>query len=168
MARADIDTVLARVEHLASDIDSHVPGDTKNIQFRADLAGLLVVAIAASYESCVKETLMNYAHRHHAQFGNFAQNQYKKLNSRISLSDLYGYAGTFDSGVHHRFGQLIKSRKAKLNARIGRDFTASYTQMLSWRHDFAHAGIRNTTVEEALNTHRLAKRVLYAFDDAFA
>ena len=167
MARSDIDDILGRVEQLAIEIESFVPGDPRNVQFRADLAGLLVVAIVASYESCVKETLINFASRHHEKFGVFAQNHFKKLNSRISLSDLNGYASTFDNTVQDRYGKLLKERKDRINARIGRDVTSAYKQLLNWRHDFAHAGTRNTTVEEALATHMLAKRVLYVFDEAF-
>jgi hypothetical protein len=167
MARAEIDVILRRAEALALEIEAFVPNTARSVQFRADLAGLLVVSMAASYESCVKETLMNFAGRHLSQFGMFAQNQYRKLNSRISMADLYSYASTFDNSVHQKFGQIIVARKAKLMTRIGKDFTKAYSQILSWRHDFAHAGIRNTTIEEALMTHRLAKRVLYSFDDAF-
>lgn len=167
MSRSDIDQILVRVEDLAREIENFVPVDSKNVQFRADLAGLLVVAIVASYESCVKETLTNFASRHHEKFGIFAQNHFKKLNSRISLSDLSGYASTFDSSVHSKYGQLLKSRKERIDKKIGKNITSAYTQILSWRHDFAHAGTRNTTVEEALAMHTLAKRVLYVFDEAF-
>lgn len=167
MARADLYPILARVEQLAQEIESFVPLTNRNIQFRADLAGLLVVAIAASYESCVKETLVNYASKHHPQFGVYAQNQYSKLSSRVRIGDLYKYASTCDNAVHHKFGLIIKDRKNRLMHRVGRDFTKSYDQILSWRHDFAHEGLRNTTVEEALSTHTFAKRVLYAFNDAF-
>lgn len=167
MARSDIDQILVRVEELAREIEKLVPSSPKNITFRADLAGLLVVAIVASYESCVKETLTNFASRHHEKFGMFAQNHFKRLNSRIALSDLTTYARTFDNSIHGRYGELLKQRKNRIDKKIGRDITAAYTQLLSWRHDFAHSGIRNTTVEEALSTHILAKRVLYTFDKAF-
>ncbi len=110
---------------------------------------------------------MSFASRHHSQFGTFAQNHFHKLNSRVSLSDLYGYARTFDNAIHQRFGQIVDARRTKILNRIGKDITKSYSQILSWRHDFAHAGIRNTTVEEALMTHRLAKRVVHSFGDAF-
>lgn len=167
MARADLYPILARVEQLAMEIENFVPLNISNIQFRADLAGLLVVAIAASYESCVKETLVNYAGKRHPQFGIYAQNQYSKLSSRVRISDLYLYARTCDNAIHHRFGVIIKDRKNKLVQRVGMDFTKSYNQILNWRHDFAHEGLRNTTVEEALLTHTYAKRVLYAFNDSF-
>ena len=110
---------------------------------------------------------MNYATRHHAKFGAFAQNQYAKLSSKVRLSDLYRYASTCDSAVHHKLGQLLKRRKQRLVQKTGKHFTKAYDQILDWRHDFAHEGLRNTTVEEALATHTFAKRVLYAFDEAF-
>lgn len=168
MARSDLAPILDRIDLLAGEISNYVPISPATLQFRGDLAGLLVVAIAASYESCVKETMVNYAARHHVQFEIFAQNNFEKLNSRINLSDLHRYAKSFDNSIHQKFGELIVERRRRLNTKIGKDFTKSYGQILSWRHDFAHAGKRNTTVKEALATHRLAKRVMYTFDEAFA
>jgi hypothetical protein len=168
MPRADLNVHFDRIERLVLEMRRFVPSDKiETAQFRADLAGLLVVSMAASYESCVKETLVTYATGHHVAFGNFALKNYAKLNSRVSLSDLYGYARTFDSGVHDRFGWLLDRRKKTIDKRLGMNIVKSYGQILSWRHDFAHAGIRNTTIEEAMATHRFAKRVLYVFDQAF-
>lgn len=168
MPRADLDIHFDRIEKLVIEMEQFVPPAAKGVAgFRADLAGLLVVTIAASYESCVKETLVSYAGRHHVAFANFATNNYKKLNSRIAINDLHGYTGTFDDNVSTRFKALLNDRRKRIDARIGKNIESAYKQMLSWRHDFAHAGIRNTTIEEAVATHRLAKRVLYAFDDAF-
>jgi len=111
---------------------------------------------------------MMYAAHHHVKFGNFTQRQFSRLNSRISISDLYGYARNFDGSVHQRFSDLMSIYKERYQLALGIDPSRSYSQILSWRHDFAHAGIRNTTVEEAFATHQLAKRVLYAFDKAFS
>lgn len=168
MPRADLDVHFDRIEKLVAEMEQYVPPDTKGIAgFRADLAGLLVVTISASYESCVKETLVSYAGRHHIAFANFATNNYRKLNSRISIGDLHGYTGTFDENVSIRFRTLLSDRRRRIDGRIGKNIEKSYQQILNWRHDFAHTGARNTTIEEAVSTHRLAKRVLYAFDDAF-
>lgn len=167
MARSEILGILQSIENLGLEIENFVPQTTSTIGFRADLAGLLVVSIAASYETCVKETINNYAARHHVAFSNYTQNQYSRINSRISLNDLYLYTKTFDNSVHQKFSQLIVSRKSRMNRLFGKDPTQSYKQLLSWRHDFAHAGIRNTTVEEAIATHRIAKYVLYSFNEAF-
>jgi hypothetical protein len=168
MPRADLDVHFNRIEQLVNEMSQFVPSTQGSAaQFRADLAGLLVVLIAASYESCVKETLVSYAAKHHIAFGNFALNNYKKLNSKISIGDLHKYTATFDDNVRDRFKALLSSRKNRLNTRIGKNIESSYDSILLWRHAFAHAGIRNTTIEEAIATHRLAKRILYSFDEAF-
>lgn len=167
MPRADLDVHFNRIEQLVAEMRQFVPTDIGVAQFRADLAGLLVVSMAASYENCVRETLVTFASAHHAAFGNFTAKNFERLNSRIAVSDLHKYAATFDNEVRDRFKALLAERKRKIDVRMGKNIEASYSQILSWRHDFAHAGVRNTTIEEALSTHRLAKRVLYAFDEAF-
>lgn len=169
MARADLTVHFDRIERLVNEMDAFVPKDYKGVtEFRADLAGLLVVSIAASYESCVKETLVNYASNCHTLFGQFTANNFEKLNSKIAVSDLNRYTKLFDTGINKKFKSNLSRRKERIDKRIGRNIESSYEQILSWRHDFAHAGLRNTTIEEALITHRLAKRVLYAFDEAFS
>lgn len=62
MPRADLDVHFNRIELLVTEMDSFVPISLSgSTQFRADLAGLLVVTMAASYETCVKETLISHA-----------------------------------------------------------------------------------------------------------
>jgi hypothetical protein len=85
----------------------------------------------------------------------------------VALSDLYTYSSTFGAPIQRRFGENLIKRKKAIELRTGKDITSAYKQVLGWRHAYAHAGIRNTTIEEALATHRFAKRVLYVFDDAF-
>lgn len=168
MPRIDLDSHFSRIDNLAREINELVPnGGYKQVQFRADLAGLLVVAMAATYETCVKDVLYDFANRHHIVFGAFTQRNYEKLNSRIRLDDLKKYCRLFDDSISQRFKTLLADRKNKILGRSGTNIETSYDQILTWRHDFAHAGIRNTTIEEAIKTHRAAKRVLYTFDAAF-
>lgn len=51
MPRSDLDVHFVRIDDMVSEIDELVPPDS-SAQFRADLAGLLVVAMAATYETC--------------------------------------------------------------------------------------------------------------------
>ena len=168
MNRNILEPHLSKIKELSAEIIINVPnGDTKTTIFRADLAGLLVVAAVSTYEACVKDILINYANAHHPAFGSFATNNFAKLNSRITIGDLNSYAKLCDNNIHESFKNDLKLHKDKINQKIGKDITKSYEQMLSWRHDFAHAWIRNTTVEEAMITHTLAKRVIYSFSAAF-
>lgn len=169
MPRIDLDAHFEKIDQLTQEIALLVPenGGYQAVKFRADLAGLLVVAIAATYETCVKEVLYEYANGRHADFGGYAQRSYKKLNSRIAVKDLKAYCELFSPQIRDRFNDRLKTKKSKILGRVGRNIETSYQQILDWRHDFAHAWNRNATIEEVVQTHRFGKRILYIFDDAF-
>ncbi|MUZ72875.1 hypothetical protein GOZ90_09285 [Agrobacterium vitis] len=168
MPRSDLALHFSRIDDLIFEINSLVPDNSyQATQFRADLAGLLVVAIAATYETCVKEILYGYANQQHIAFGEYARRSYEKINSKIKVSDLTNYCKIFDPTIKTRFQERLKSKKTALLERSGIDIARSYQQILDWRHDFAHKANRNTTIEEAAKTHRIGKRIIYIFDDAF-
>lgn len=168
MLRADLDLHLSKIDELIDEINEIVPSTSyKTVQFRADLAGLLVVAMAATYETCIKEILCEYASKQHISFGNFAMRHYEKLNSRIRVKDLEGYCKLYDPSLHRKFKYLISHRKKNILERVGKNIETSYDQILDWRHAFAHARVRNTTIEEAIETHRVGKRIIYIFSETF-
>jgi RiboL-PSP-HEPN len=168
MLRSELDLELARIDELVNDINAVVPATStyQNVKMRADLAGLLVVAIAASYENCVKEVLYYKAGFHHAAFEAYARRQYAKINSRINVSDLVRYCDLYDPAVKTQFKANLSNRKASVLKRTGVNIETMYEQLLDWRHDFAHAGVRNMTLEEATKAHLFGKRVLYAFAES--
>jgi hypothetical protein len=169
MSRADLDVHFSKIDELIEEIDGIVPPSSyREIQFRSDLAGLLVVAIAATYETCVKEILFEYANRHHISFGNFAMRNYAKLNSRVQVRDLEKYCKLYDPSLCLKFKTSLSKKKNEILERVGKNIETSYEQILTWRHDFAHARIRNTTIEEAASTHKFGKRILYIFDSALS
>lgn len=165
MQRSDLDIHLKRIDDLVAEMNDVVPPSTsyKSIKFRADLAGLLVVAIAATYENCVKEVLYSYTGRQHAAFESYARRKYNKINSRISVSDLKSYCELLDPALKRQFQEGLAVRKKAVLERTGGSIDSSYTQLLEWRHEFAHTGVRNTTLEEAARAHLFGKRVIYVF-----
>lgn len=162
----DIRALLAPIDRLYDEIIRFVPQDTLRLQFRSDLSGLLVVAMAAAYENCVKEALVSYCGTHHEVFGIFASNQYAKLNSRININDLGNYAKLFGAERHASFKANLKEKRRLILERTGRDISERYGQILEWRHQYAHAGQQNTTVEEAFAAHTFGKRVIYTFAES--
>jgi RiboL-PSP-HEPN len=165
MLRSDLDLEFARIDELVGDMNTNVPPTTayQNIKFRADLAGLLVVAIAATYENCVKEILYSWAGVHHSAFENYARRRYSKINSRITISDLKKYCDLYDPSLADSFKTKLMRKKSLILERTGVNIDSSYQQLLDWRHEFAHTGARTTTLEEATKAHLYAKRVLYVF-----
>lgn len=167
MEKNELDSYLSRVDDLANKIDSYAPLGARNTEFRADLAGLLVVSMASAYESCIKEILFDYASRHHPQFAYYTERNYEKLNSKIRVDDLNKLAKLFDDRNHTRFHTALKKAKRRIDLWTGVDIIGCYNQILTSRHSFAHAGERTTTIEEAIKNHRYAKHVIYIFYKSF-
>tara|TARA_Y100001933_G_scaffold240087_1_gene265292 strand:+ start:3842 stop:4042 length:201 start_codon:yes stop_codon:yes gene_type:complete len=60
------------------------------------------------------------------------------------------------------------ARRKAFYRRIARvEIDKAYEQLLLWRHDYAHAGKKNTTIEEAVRTHKEGFPVLLSFTEAF-
>lgn len=169
MNRQPLREALNRIEDLAKEIDSNVPSNKPSLSdFRSDLAGLLNVTVCATYENCVKLIIHDYSGRQSPKFLTYTQNQYDKINSRIDLGDLHKYAKTFSPDIHRIFKSKLSSVKDYYLERTSSDIIDAYSQLLKWRHDFAHTGQRVTTVEEVLRHHKLGKRVILTFSDAFS
>lgn len=162
--RPELQVHLSRVDKLYEEIVRSVPNDVEFLDFRADLAGLLVVSMASSYENCVKETLYAYGDSHSPAFGLYTRNIYAKLNSRIDLQDLFKYAKLCGPDVSRTFRVEFQKEKDRVYRFTGKSVEAIYGQILDWRHDYAHAGLNNTTVEEAFAHHRFARHVVDVFD----
>jgi hypothetical protein len=112
--------------------------------------------------------LINYAANHNAAFGDYINNNYRIINSRVAMHDLYKYAKLFGDRISKEFKSKLDERTDRIFKCTGTSMTKQYEQLLDWRHHFAHTGRCNTTVKEATKTHRLSKHVIYCFDDAFA
>lgn len=157
---------LEKIHDLRKNFDRFVEESTATLDFRADLAGLLVVAMAASYEGFIKDVMVAYAARHHHAFGTFVENHFEKLNSRVALKDLMRYAKICGPEVHAKFKEILDKRTGLISDRLGINIKTELQNILDWRHAYAHAGIRNTTISEALRTHMFAVRVLRSFKKA--
>jgi hypothetical protein len=162
------DDYLIKIDDLINEINIVAPAESiPHISFRSELAGLLVVAIAATYETCVKEIIIDYARFKHADFGGFAKNNFSKINSRISPKDLSNYCYTFSENLGKKFDSTISKKRKRISTATNVNFEKRYEQLLRWRHEYAHAAIKSTTIEEAQKYNRFAKHVLYAFEDTF-
>lgn len=167
MVSQEIKAFMEKGPQLAIDINTTIPQSPKNAELRADLAGLLIISIAASYESCIKETFFSYSAKHNDRFAFFIEKNFDKLNSKINLDDLNKYAKTFGDTISKRFQENLKKNKRLINEINGQNIETCYKTLLQWRHAFAHAGERKATISEALNAHHYARLVIFSFYMAF-
>lgn len=169
MNRLDVIEELKRIDRLAAEIDKYAPAAAaKSFDFRADLAGLLTVMVCASYENCVKAIIQDYAGRGSPLFRLYTENQYNKINSKIDINDLKKYTKNFHPDIAAHFETSLRTKNDYFLKRTKVSIKSRYSQILRWRHDFAHTGIRVTTVEEVIDHHRYAQRVIITFADSFS
>ncbi|WJM85162.1 HEPN domain-containing protein [Dickeya chrysanthemi] len=181
MAISDVSQIISEMKFLVSNINSYVPAGTpSNNVFRSELSGLLIVSLAATYENCVKEVIIQHAESHHPAFGKYAEKQYDKLNSRVSLNDLYGYTGRLGNNLTEKFNkELLKAerRTSANNVPMNTNGQPSYNKfrivkeyqrLLECRHAFAHARQKTTTIEDAFEMHRYGRFVILAFTRALS
>jgi hypothetical protein len=145
-----------------SGVAGNSPAD---LDLRADLAGLLIISFVASYENAIKKILITYADNHNDKFSFFVEKQFDKLNSKINIHDLKGYAKKFDEILEQKFENELTRVKSRL---MENQIETWYEQILQWRHAFAHTGQRSTTIEEVFKAHQFAKYVIFAFHKAFS
>jgi len=158
MGRSELTKRRKKVFSLYKEIRKYVPEGVEAIQFRSDLAGLLVISMVSSYEATVKDILLAFADRYNCEvFSNHVERQYEKINSKIDINNLGKYLRLFDLDACDRFRKKMRNLK---------DAEIAYKQILQWRHEFAHAGNNLTTLEEALSFYIKARFVLYAFYDS--
>ena len=162
------DSVL-RISGLVGEIEAFAPTHNINAtRFRAELAGLLAVFVVAQYETCVKETLISFASQYGREFEGYIERNHTKLNSKITCNDLRRYANTLDPSLGAAFKNKL-DRRRKLFSRIcGSNIEKSLDTLLQWRHEYAHAGVLVTTIEEVLRTHRLARLPIVTFEEVFS
>lgn len=174
MSMRDISKLISEMNGMISEIDNYVPkGAPKNDHFRAELSGLLIVSLAATYENCVKEIIIEHAEKYHPAFGQYAEKQYDKLNSRVSLSDLNGYANKLGHDLNRKFNHELFKAEKRINPNPpitdnGPKYhkfmiVKSYHRLLDCRHAFAHSRQKTTTIEEATEMNRIGRFVLLCF-----
>ncbi len=167
--KKDVDVHFVWIKRIIKEIDHFVPDSQNGTQaFRADLAGLLCVAIAAAYENSVKDSMIRHASSKHSDFEHFITKNFDRLNSRIKPNDLKKYTALFSDAHCAKFNHGLKERRKKILEATKLNCESRFEQILDWRHGYAHAVKLNTTVVEVVESHRVAKHVLYVFDNALS
>ncbi|HBM9032183.1 TPA: hypothetical protein L0132_003957 [Escherichia coli] len=180
MSTMEVIKTMSEIKDLVDNIDTFVPqGAPKNNYFRSDLSGLLVVSLAATYENCVKDIIIEHAENYHPAFGRYAEKQYERLNSRVNLNDLYGYVKKLGQHLKLQFNQELLKAERRITRNPAMDdngtprynkfqIVKEYHRLLDSRHAFAHARQTSITIQEAYRMHRYARFVILAFSRALA
>lgn len=131
---------------------------------RNKYVGFVAVTAVTFFEEAVKDIINEFASKKHPILGNYVKIQYNKLNGRITLKDIKDdHIPKFGPKYKDRFKRKLAEIENKM-LRAGRgSVTASYGNIVNWRHGFVHGGAipSNATYEESLKCYTLGKEVLH-------
>lgn len=134
---------------LADDFIAHLDTSIGGIAdpfIRSRYVGFVAVSAATVYELAVKEIFTSFGSKKHKVLGNFVQKYFDGLNGqigrdRIEKKYLPFFGETYAERFHTKLEKLeltsLKTDKISIKS--------SYSNLLTWRHAFAHEGIISTS-----------------------
>lgn len=148
-------------DDIIAHLDTFVPASPHLLQ--AKYIGFVTVSAATVYELAVKEIFIDFAQRKHKVLGNFTENFFYRINGRIKIADLRNdYIKKFGQKYLTKFDKIITKEKTIYFQSNQRMFDTAYSNLITWRHDFAHEGRINamSTYQETVQSYKDGKEVI--------
>lgn len=152
---------------LADDFINHLDTSIGGISdpfIRSRYVGFVAVSAATVYELAVKDIFKDFSARKHKVLGNFVQKYFDGLNGQIGREriekkylPLFGekYAERFHAKLEKLELTSLKSEKVSIKS--------SYSNLLTWRHAFAHEGVipTNATYEDVKRSYQYGCKLIH-------
>lgn len=159
---------MAYTDHFqhADDIVAHLNGIVPTIVdplLKAKYVGLVSVAAVTVYELAVKEIFIEFANNKHKVLGCFTEAFFDKINGRIKIKVINDdYIAKFGKKYQQKFKKNLELTAKLYFKNNHRDIKNSYTNLITWRNDFAHEGRINgtTTYPEVVQAYQDGKEVI--------
>jgi len=132
---------------------------------RSRYAGFFAVASAAVLEVALKQIVIEYAAANHELFGSYVAARYERINGRIAIDDCHKeHLKPFGERYQKCFKRRLEGIERYFMQRQGLSVKASYNNLLTWRHSFAHQGAvpSTATYEEVKQGFEAGKLVMQA------
>jgi hypothetical protein len=159
---------MAYADHfkLADDLIAHLNPIVTGVAdpfLQSRYTGFVAVACVTVYELAIKEILCDFGQTKHKVLGHFARSHFDRLNGRIRYSELHGnHVIRFGEKYPIRFKKAVEARDKKFLVSHKKSVLASYNNLITWRHQFAHEGQLplTATYAEAIEAYELGKQVI--------
>lgn len=158
----------------ADDIISHLNTIVPSIAdplLQIKYVGFVAIASVTVYELAIKEIFITFAQKKHKILGNFTESYFEKINGRIKIKNIEDdYISKFGNKYLIKFKtKLTESSKNYLLA-THRDIKSSYSNIITWRNDFAHEGKMNstTTYNEVIKAYTDGKEVIHCLANSMS
>jgi hypothetical protein len=151
----------------ADDVIAHLAGLMPNISdplLEAKYVGFAAVAAVTVYEVAIKNAFFDFAKRKHSILEVFAKAHFERLNGRIKVKMIVeDYLPRFGSKYVERFKRDLSKTNAVYLRQHHRDINSSFSNVITWRNEFAHQGgiSSNVTFKEVAAAFEDGKEVVY-------
>jgi len=121
------------------------------------------VSAVTVYELAVKDIFIAFASQKNSVFGSFTAEYCSRMNGKIKREDLEkDFIKRFGSKYMKRFQKKIEECE-KTSLRIsGISVKACYSNLITWRNQFAHEGVLSTTAtyDEVKKSYQQGKMII--------
>jgi len=151
----------------ADDVIAHldtVMPTISNPLLEAKYVGFVSVAAVTVYEQALKEIFIDFSRKKHKVLGNFTESYFYRINGKIKIKVIHDeYLAKFGDKYQRRFKKNLDNFSKSYLATNRRDFKSSYSNLITWRNDFAHEGKINstTTYREVVQAYEDGKEVIH-------
>lgn len=156
----------------ADDLVAHLNGIVPTIPdplLQAKYIGFVSVAAVTVYELAIKEIFITFAAKKHQVLGNFTEAYFERINGRIRIQAIRDeYITKFGAKYKKQFQQKIDKRARDFLKVKRRDICSSYSNLVTWRNNFAHEGKLNATATyaEVIQAYEDGKEVIHCLAEA--
>ncbi|HEC12562.1 MAG TPA: hypothetical protein ENI80_04830 [Acidiferrobacteraceae bacterium] len=160
---------MAYIDHFqhADDVVNHLTSIVPTIAdslLKAKYVGFISVVAVTVYEMAIKDIFIEFANKKHKVLGNFTESYFDRINGRIKLVIIKDeYIKRFGIKYKTRFQRKLDERAKSYLQANHRDIVNSYSNLITWRNDFAHKGTVNimATYEEVVQAYEDGKEVIH-------
>ena len=159
-------TYVANFQH-ADDIVAHLNVVVPTVAdplLSAKYVGFVAVASVTVYEVAIKEIFISFAKKKHKILGAFTESYFYRINGKIGIDVVKkDYIKRFGPKYLEKFEKKLDAASRTHLLTYGRDIKNSYSNLITWRNDFAHAGRINatSTYAEAVQAYEDGKHVIH-------
>lgn len=152
---------------LADDFIAHLDisiGGIGDPFIRSRYVGFVAVSAATVYELAIKDIFRSFAGKKHKVLGNFAQKYFDRINGQVGRDRIENtYLPLFGGKYVQRFRAKMESIELASLKADNVSVKASYSNLLTWRHAFAHEGEipANATYEEVKKSYQYGCRLIH-------
>lgn len=158
----------------ADDVIAHlntVMPTIPNPLLQAKYVGFVSVAAVTVYEMALKEIFIEFSRKKHKVLGNFTEAYFHRINGKIKIKIIHDeYIAMFGDKYQKKFKKNLEDISRTYLTLHRRDLKSSYSNLITWRNDFAHEGKINstTTYNEVVKAYEDGKQVIHCLAKSMA